>query len=163
MNVFFSLFIMTTYFPSCVLTFGTLIWLASYRQYGGGEKPHSEPIWQESGAPSLKNSGDLLDIFLPSIKGLRPSKWLQIWSLAGICMTWTKTGEQRAHFLNSKPCFHIELIFRRFTCKSEEKRATMKLLWVVMLVVGTAFADDDDKKENVGTVVGIDLGTTYSW
>uniref|UniRef100_A0A7N6BKH2 Endoplasmic reticulum chaperone BIP n=2 Tax=Anabas testudineus TaxID=64144 RepID=A0A7N6BKH2_ANATE len=39
---------------------------------------------------------------------------------------------------------------------------TMKLLWVVMLVAGTVFADDDDKKENVGTVVGIDLGTTYS-
>lgn len=44
-----------------------------------------------------------------------------------------------------------------------EKRRKMKLLWVVMLVIGTVFADDDDKKENVGTVVGIDLGTTYSW
>lgn len=32
-----------------------------------------------------------------------------------------------------------------------------------MLVAGTAFADDDEKKESVGTVVGIDLGTTYSW
>uniref|UniRef100_A0A3B4FSI1 Uncharacterized protein n=1 Tax=Pundamilia nyererei TaxID=303518 RepID=A0A3B4FSI1_9CICH len=33
-----------------------------------------------------------------------------------------------------------------------------------MLVVGTVFAadNDDDKKDNVGTVVGIDLGTTYS-
>lgn len=40
----------------------------------------------------------------------------------------------------------------------------MKLLWFVMLVVvGTVFADDDDKRDNVGTVVGIDLGTTYSW
>lgn len=41
----------------------------------------------------------------------------------------------------------------------------MKLLWIVMLVAGTVFADadDDDKKESVGTVVGIDLGTTYSW
>uniref|UniRef100_A0A669ECY0 Endoplasmic reticulum chaperone BIP n=1 Tax=Oreochromis niloticus TaxID=8128 RepID=A0A669ECY0_ORENI len=39
----------------------------------------------------------------------------------------------------------------------------MKLFWVVMLVVGTVFAaDDEDKKDNVGTVVGIDLGTTYS-
>uniref|UniRef100_A0A3Q3E0K7 78 kDa glucose-regulated protein n=1 Tax=Labrus bergylta TaxID=56723 RepID=A0A3Q3E0K7_9LABR len=38
----------------------------------------------------------------------------------------------------------------------------MKLLWVVMLVAGTVFADDDDKKDSVGTVVGIDLGTTYS-
>lgn len=42
-------------------------------------------------------------------------------------------------------------------------QAMMKLLWVVMLVTGTVFADDDDKKESVGTVVGIDLGTTYSW
>uniref|UniRef100_A0A8C5DBW8 Endoplasmic reticulum chaperone BIP n=1 Tax=Gouania willdenowi TaxID=441366 RepID=A0A8C5DBW8_GOUWI len=38
----------------------------------------------------------------------------------------------------------------------------MKLLWVACLVLGTAFADDDDKKDSVGTVVGIDLGTTYS-
>ncbi|XP_065821489.1 endoplasmic reticulum chaperone BiP isoform X2 [Labrus bergylta] len=38
----------------------------------------------------------------------------------------------------------------------------MKLLWVVMLVAGTVFAADDDKKDSVGTVVGIDLGTTYS-
>jgi len=40
----------------------------------------------------------------------------------------------------------------------------MKLLWIALLVVGTTvFADDDDKRESVGTVVGIDLGTTYSW
>lgn len=41
----------------------------------------------------------------------------------------------------------------------------MKLFWIVMLIAGTVFADadDDDKKESVGTVVGIDLGTTYSW
>lgn len=40
----------------------------------------------------------------------------------------------------------------------------MKLLCVAaLLLVGTVFADDDDKRENVGTVVGIDLGTTYSW
>uniref|UniRef100_A0AAQ4PSX7 78 kDa glucose-regulated protein n=2 Tax=Euteleostomi TaxID=117571 RepID=A0AAQ4PSX7_GASAC len=38
----------------------------------------------------------------------------------------------------------------------------MKLLLAVMLVAGTVWADDDDKKESVGTVVGIDLGTTYS-
>lgn len=38
----------------------------------------------------------------------------------------------------------------------------MKLMWMVMLVAGTVIADDDDKK-NVGTVIGIDLGTTYSW
>lgn len=45
----------------------------------------------------------------------------------------------------------------------EYERATMKLLCAVMLVVGIVFADDDEKKENVGTVIGIDLGTTYSW
>ena len=39
----------------------------------------------------------------------------------------------------------------------------MKLLCIALLVVGTVFADDDDKRESVGTVVGIDLGTTYSW
>lgn len=39
----------------------------------------------------------------------------------------------------------------------------MKLLWVVMLVVSTVLADEEDKKDSVGTVVGIDLGTTYSW
>uniref|UniRef100_A0A8B9HZ01 Endoplasmic reticulum chaperone BIP n=1 Tax=Astyanax mexicanus TaxID=7994 RepID=A0A8B9HZ01_ASTMX len=38
----------------------------------------------------------------------------------------------------------------------------MKILCLFMLVVGCVYADDDDKKENVGTVVGIDLGTTYS-
>lgn len=39
----------------------------------------------------------------------------------------------------------------------------MKLLWALLVVVATVFADDDDKKESVGTVIGIDLGTTYSW
>lgn len=40
----------------------------------------------------------------------------------------------------------------------------MKLLGLVLLVVAsTVFADDDEKRDNVGTVVGIDLGTTYSW
>ncbi|XP_019212786.1 endoplasmic reticulum chaperone BiP [Oreochromis niloticus] len=39
----------------------------------------------------------------------------------------------------------------------------MKLLWDVMLLVGTMFrAADDNRKENIGTVIGIDLGTTYS-
>lgn len=35
---------------------------------------------------------------------------------------------------------------------------------MMMLVgVGTVFAEEEDKKDSVGTVVGIDLGTTYSW
>uniref|UniRef100_A0A669B8I4 78 kDa glucose-regulated protein n=1 Tax=Oreochromis niloticus TaxID=8128 RepID=A0A669B8I4_ORENI len=37
----------------------------------------------------------------------------------------------------------------------------MKLLWVVILLVGTVFGATDDD-ENTGTVIGIDLGTTYS-
>lgn len=38
-------------------------------------------------------------------------------------------------------------------------------MWVMMMlmVVSTVFADEEDKKDSVGTVVGIDLGTTYSW
>lgn len=33
-----------------------------------------------------------------------------------------------------------------------------------LLVISSALADKkDDKKENYGTVIGIDLGTTYSW
>lgn len=51
----------------------------------------------------------------------------------------------------------------RFLGRPDFNQAMMKLLWVVMLMAGTVFADDDDKKESVGTVVGIDLGTTYSW
>ncbi|CAI5685704.1 unnamed protein product [Oreochromis niloticus] len=39
----------------------------------------------------------------------------------------------------------------------------MKLLWVVMLLVDTVFGvAADNKKKNIGTVIGIDLGTTYS-
>ncbi|XP_031434094.1 endoplasmic reticulum chaperone BiP-like [Clupea harengus] len=37
----------------------------------------------------------------------------------------------------------------------------MRLVWICLLVVGAVFADNDEK-EDVGTVVGIDLGTTYS-
>ena len=58
---------------------------------------------------------------------------------------------------------YVTFFSRRFSHRSEHKRAKMKLLCVVMLVVGTVFADDDDKRESVGTVIGIDLGTTYSW
>ena len=38
-------------------------------------------------------------------------------------------------------------------------------LSVAALVFGAVvFADEEeDKKESVGTVIGIDLGTTYSW
>lgn len=32
-----------------------------------------------------------------------------------------------------------------------------------LLLLCAVRAEDEDKKEDVGTVVGIDLGTTYSW
>ena len=38
----------------------------------------------------------------------------------------------------------------------------MRLLCLFLLVAGSVFAEEDDKKESVGTVIGIDLGTTYS-
>lgn len=70
--------------------------------------------------------------------------------------------------MNARPRFFSSFLtflclLRRFLGRSDFNQTKMKLLWVVMLVAGTAFADDDDKKESVGTVVGIDLGTTYSW
>lgn len=37
------------------------------------------------------------------------------------------------------------------------------LLLSLLLLLGAARAEDEEKKEDVGTVVGIDLGTTYSW
>lgn len=42
-------------------------------------------------------------------------------------------------------------------------RVKMRVLCLFLLVAGSVFADEEDKKESVGTVVGIDLGTTYSW
>lgn len=39
----------------------------------------------------------------------------------------------------------------------------MRLLLLTLLALGAVRADDEEKKEDVGTVVGIDLGTTYSW
>ncbi|XP_030902406.2 endoplasmic reticulum chaperone BiP isoform X2 [Melopsittacus undulatus] len=37
-----------------------------------------------------------------------------------------------------------------------------RVLLALLLVLGAARADEEEKKEDVGTVVGIDLGTTYS-
>lgn len=39
----------------------------------------------------------------------------------------------------------------------------MRLVLLTLLALGAVWADDEEKKEDVGTVVGIDLGTTYSW
>ena len=39
-----------------------------------------------------------------------------------------------------------------------------KIILLVFLLVISAYADKkEEKKENYGTVIGIDLGTTYSW
>ncbi|XP_071371749.1 endoplasmic reticulum chaperone BiP-like isoform X1 [Centroberyx affinis] len=38
----------------------------------------------------------------------------------------------------------------------------MRLMCLVLLVAGTVFANEDDKKEDVGSVIGIDLGISYS-
>ena len=40
----------------------------------------------------------------------------------------------------------------------------MRWSLVGVLVVGAVLAaEDKEKKDDVGTVIGIDLGTTYSW
>jgi hypothetical protein len=36
-------------------------------------------------------------------------------------------------------------------------------LLLSLVLVGMAHSKEDSKKADVGTVIGIDLGTTYSW
>lgn len=43
-----------------------------------------------------------------------------------------------------------------------DQHLKMRLLCLFLLVTGSVFAQEEDKKDSVGTVVGIDLGTTYS-
>ena len=54
-------------------------------------------------------------------------------------------------------------MYRVFTINSLF-RITMKLFQVVLctLLISAAVLAEDDK-DSVGTVIGIDLGTTYSW
>lgn len=54
---------------------------------------------------------------------------------------------------------------RRPACllTDSERKMKLSLVAAVLLLLGAARADEEDKKEDVGTVVGIDLGTTYSW
>ena len=40
---------------------------------------------------------------------------------------------------------------------------SMKLFVVALATLCLAFADEEKEKDDVGTVIGIDLGTTYSW
>jgi molecular chaperone DnaK (HSP70) len=39
----------------------------------------------------------------------------------------------------------------------------MRLVTVVFCVAAALFVAADESKEDLGTVIGIDLGTTYSW
>jgi hypothetical protein len=43
----------------------------------------------------------------------------------------------------------------------EMKRA--RTLLIVGLLAVATIAKEDKEKEDIGTVIGIDLGTTYSW
>lgn len=38
-----------------------------------------------------------------------------------------------------------------------------KALLLLGLLAVTTFAKEDKEKDDIGTVIGIDLGTTYSW
>jgi len=38
-----------------------------------------------------------------------------------------------------------------------------RTLLIVGLLAVAAIAKEDKEKEDIGTVIGIDLGTTYSW
>ena len=39
----------------------------------------------------------------------------------------------------------------------------MRLFLVALATLALAYAEEKKEKEDVGTVIGIDLGTTYSW
>jgi len=41
--------------------------------------------------------------------------------------------------------------------------AFKELAVVALLAAAVALADEDKKEKDIGTVIGIDLGTTYSW
>ena len=44
------------------------------------------------------------------------------------------------------------------------RRTMLSLFPLILLFAAPAFADEEEKKdESLGTVIGIVLGTTYSW
>ena len=66
-------------------------------------------------------------------------------------------------FNGTSPClFYIQNYQSYVTGNSKMRTACLFLLCLLPLL---AFSKDkeDDKKDEVGTVIGIDLGTTYSW
>ena len=43
------------------------------------------------------------------------------------------------------------------------RRTVLPLFVLVLFIAAPALADEGKKDESLGTVIGIDLGTTYSW
>ena len=43
------------------------------------------------------------------------------------------------------------------------RRTMLSLFPLILLIASPALADEEKKDESLGTVIGIDLGTTYSW
>ena len=44
------------------------------------------------------------------------------------------------------------------------RRTMLSLFPLILLIAAPALADEEEKKDDsLGTVIGIDLGTTYSW
>lgn len=43
------------------------------------------------------------------------------------------------------------------------KRIRVSLIVALFAVAAITIAKEDKEKEDIGTVIGIDLGTTYSW
>lgn len=61
----------------------------------------------------------------------------------------------------------MELFNHVYVCSLAEMRKLL-FLGLAILLVSWSRADDDESekkkdKESIGTVIGIDLGTTYSW
>ena len=53
--------------------------------------------------------------------------------------------------------------YLNITQSPSKKMFKSYLIGVTLLCVILSTYAKDDKKENYGTVIGIDLGTTYSW
>jgi len=45
----------------------------------------------------------------------------------------------------------------------QSKMKGVRVLLIVGLLSVATIAKEDKEKEDIGTVIGIDLGTTYSW
>jgi hypothetical protein len=45
----------------------------------------------------------------------------------------------------------------------ERTSMRLRVLCGVICLLGVGFCAKDEKNKDVGTVIGIDLGTTYSW